>query len=105
MPELDPDAADKAAGGDQPFEVVLARSGLVLHVPADKTILEVVLAAGVKAPYVCREGWCGNCRTVLLDGKADHRDDVLDDDEKAAQDAIHICISRALPGERLTLDR
>lgn len=96
-------AAD--AGGDQPFEVVLARSGRTLQVPADQSILEVMLAAGIKTPYVCREGWCGNCQTTLLGGHADHRDDILEDDEKAAQDTIHICISRAMPGERLILDR
>ncbi len=92
-------------GGDQPFEVVLARSGRTLQVPADKSILEVLLGAGIKTPYVCREGWCGNCETVLLGGKADHRDDILEDDQKAAQDTIHICISRAMPGEQLILDR
>ncbi len=104
-----PPAADLAptadTGGDQPFEVVLARSGRTLHVPADKSILEVILAAGIKTPYVCREGWCGNCETVLLGGRADHRDDILEDDQKAAQDTIHICISRAMPGEQLILDR
>ncbi len=102
-----PPAADAPAApeGDQPFEVVLARSGRTLHVPADKSILDVILAAGIKAPYVCREGWCGNCRTVLLGGRADHRDDILEDDEKAAQDTIHVCISRAMPGEQLILDR
>ena len=99
---LDPAAG---AGGDQAFDVVLARSGRTLHVPADKSILDVVLAAGIKAPYVCREGWCGNCETALLGGKADHRDDILEDDQKAAQDTIHICISRAMPGEQLILDR
>lgn len=97
------DTAD--ASGDQPFEVVLARSGRTLLVPADKSILEVILAAGIKTPYVCREGWCGNCETALLGGRADHRDDILEDDQKAAQDTIHICISRAMPGEQLILDR
>ncbi len=106
LPAAAPPAAPAAgAGGDQPFEVVLARSGRTLQVPADKSILEVILAAGIKTPYVCREGWCGNCETALLGGKADHRDDILEDDQKAAQDTIHICISRALPGEQLILDR
>ena len=103
-PAVDPIRAAEA-GGDQPFEVVLARSGLTLHVPADKSILDVILAAGIKAPYVCREGWCGNCETTLLGGLADHRDDILEDDQKAAQDTIHVCISRAMPGEQLILDR
>ena len=102
-PAVDAGALD--AGGDQPFEVVLARSGCTLLVPAGKSILEVILAAGIKTPYVCREGWCGNCETALLGGKADHRDDILEDDQKAAQDTIHICISRAMPGEQLILDR
>jgi ferredoxin-NADP reductase len=91
--------------GDQPFEVVLARSGRTLQIPADKSILEVMLAAGIKTPYVCREGWCGNCQTGLLGGQADHRDDILEDDQKAAQDTIHVCVSRAMPGEQLILDR
>ena len=76
---------------------------MALTVPDGKPSLEVVLAAGVKASYVCREGWCGNCVCGLLGGRADHRDEGLDDDEKEANDRIHICISRALPGERLVL--
>ena len=33
----------------------------------------------------------------------DHRDEVLDDDEKAANDVMMICVSRAA-GDRLVLD-
>jgi len=36
-------------------------------------------------------------------GTLDHRDDVLDDDEKASNDVMIICVSRA-KGERLVLD-
>ncbi|MCH8149667.1 MAG: oxidoreductase, partial [Planctomycetes bacterium] len=35
---------------------------------------------------------------------AEHRDDVLSDQEKAANTSMMICISRALPGETLILD-
>lgn len=90
---------------NEPFEVELTRTGRVFEIPADKSILEVLLAAGVKAPYVCREGHCSNCRTGLLSGLADHRDNVMDDGEREAQDTIYVCVSRALPGERLVLDR
>lgn len=94
------------AGGDVPFEVELRRSGIVIMVGADQTILQAMLAAGVKAPHVCKEGWCGNCQLTLLEGRADHRDEVLSDDEKAANTAIQTCISRAAPGERrLVIDR
>ena len=98
-------AKPKAAARNDPFEVELARSGRVLQIPADKSILEVLLAAGVQAPYVCLEGHCSNCRTGLISGLADHRDNVMEDGEKEAQDTIYVCVSRALPGERLVLDR
>ena len=88
-----------------PFEVELARSGRVLEIPVGKSILEMLQAAGVKSSYVCREGHCGTCGVRLLAGRADHRDDVMDDDEKAAQNMIYVCVSRAMPGERLIIDR
>jgi ferredoxin-NADP reductase len=90
---------------DAPFEVQLASTGQVFAVPADSTILDVLLGARLKVPYVCKEGWCGNCQLGLLGGCADHRDEVLSDEEKAANNLIHICVSRAARGERLVLDR
>ncbi len=90
--------------GDQPFEVELKSSGEVFTIPADRTILEVLRDAGVDTVYVCEEGWCGTCEVGLVSGKADHRDECLTDDEKEANTKIQICISRALPGERLVLD-
>jgi ferredoxin-NADP reductase len=92
--------------GNFAFEVELRRSGKVIIVGANETILDAILAAGIKAPHVCKEGWCGNCRCALLEGRADHRDEVLSDEDKEANTAIQICISRAAPGEqRLVIDR
>lgn len=90
--------------GDQPFEVELKSSGQVFTIPADRTILEVLRDEGVDTVYVCEEGWCGTCETGLVSGKVDHRDECLTDDEKATNTKMQICISRALPGERLVLD-
>jgi ferredoxin-NADP reductase len=91
---------------DFAFEVELRRSGKVITVGANETILDAILAAGIKAPHLCNEGWCGNCQCTLLEGRADHRDEVLSDEEKEANTAIHICISRAALGERrLVIDR
>jgi vanillate O-demethylase ferredoxin subunit len=87
---------------DQPFEIVLHRTGRTLAVPADKSILEVLKGAGVKVKTLCREGVCGTCRVGLLGGKADHRDEVLTDAEH--ERAIQVCVSRAAPGETLVLD-
>ena len=48
-----------SAGGDEAFEVELSRSGQTLMVPADKSILDVLLDSGLGVPYACEEGWCG----------------------------------------------
>jgi ferredoxin len=72
-------------------------------VPPDKSILEAVRGAGVAVLSSCEEGTCGTCETALLDGEADHRDSVLDDDERAENSCMMICVSRAL-SPRLVLD-
>jgi ferredoxin-NADP reductase len=87
---------------DQPFEIVLKRANLRLTVPADKSILQVVRAAGIKVKTLCVRGSCGTCRVGLISGKVDHRDEVLDDDEK--ESFLQVCVSRAMPGETLVLD-
>lgn len=99
--------SDGAAGSDavdEEFEVELKKSGVTITVPADKSIMEAMEDAGIACDYVCREGWCATCEVPMLGGKADHRDEVLDDDEKAANTKIQTCVSRALPGEKLILD-
>ena len=88
---------------DSPFDVELSRTGVVLRVESDRTILDAVLAAGIKAPNSCGEGVCGSCEVRILEGEVDHRDQVLDDDEKAENEVIMICCSRAR-SPRLVLD-
>jgi ferredoxin-NADP reductase len=90
-------------GPQDEFEVELARSGRTLTVPADRSILEVVEAAGVGVLSSCREGTCGTCETAVLSGAVDHRDTLLTPEERAADDTIFLCVSRAA-GPRLVLD-
>lgn len=92
-------------GGDRPFEVEFAAAGVTATVPPGRSILSVAEAAGIAADWSCREGTCGTCETMLLDGRAEHRDTVLTDEERAAQDTMMICVSRADRGcPRLRLD-
>jgi carnitine monooxygenase subunit len=86
-------AASNTAG--RAFTVVLAKSGITLEVSEDETILKAIERAGVTIPSLCREGVCGTCEVKILEGEADHRDQYLDDDEKAAQKTILLCVSRA----------
>jgi ferredoxin-NADP reductase len=91
------------AGADAPFELVLQRSGITLEVPADTTVYDVIEDAGVSVLGSCFEGICGTCETGVIDGEPDHRDSVLTDEERAANDVMMICVSRCR-GPRLTLD-
>ncbi|WP_306359049.1 PDR/VanB family oxidoreductase [Nocardia sp. CC227C] len=84
------------------FHVELARSGTVIDVPADKSVLEEVLKVRPDVAYSCRQGFCRTCRVTALSADVDHRDTVLTDAERAAGDML-ICVSRC-GGERLVLD-
>ncbi|MGV9411758.1 PDR/VanB family oxidoreductase [Nocardia sp. NPDC003693] len=84
------------------FQVELARTGVTIEVPADKSVLEEVLKVRPDSPYSCRQGFCRTCRVRVIDGDVDHRDTVLTAKERDAGDAL-ICVSRCA-GERLVLD-
>nr|WP_026374974.1 class I ribonucleotide reductase maintenance protein YfaE [Aestuariibacter salexigens] len=50
----------------------------------DKTVLEVLESHDVEVHYHCREGFCGACRTKLIEGDVRYTTDPLafiDDDE------------------------
>ncbi len=86
------------------FTLVLARSGREFIVPEEMTILQVIENnKAAKVECLCREGVCGTCETTILEGEADHRDQYFSDDEKASQQSMLICCSRA-KGKRLVLD-
>lgn len=87
---------------DAPFIVEL-RDGSELEVAADESIVDALERSGRRVLTSCREGNCGTCETVVLGGEVDHRDQLLDDDERAANDVMMICVSRAR-GDRLVLD-
>lgn len=89
--------------GDAAFTLVLAKSGLRLEVPADRTALEVLVENGVEIDSSCEQGVCGTCMTGVLAGEPDHRDQYLTDDEKAANSCFTPCCSRARSSE-LVLD-
>jgi ferredoxin-NADP reductase len=85
------------------FEVVLAQSDLTLTVPPERSVLDVVEEAGISVLSSCREGTCGSCEVLVLSGEPDHRDSVLDEDDRAANDCMMVCVSRSC-GAQLVLD-
>lgn len=88
-------------GINRAFRLVLARSGLSLNVPADRSAASVVQAAGIALPTSCEQGMCGTCLTDVLDGEVDHRDECLDDADRTR--CFTPCCSRAL-SDTLTVD-
>ena len=88
-----PAAPAGQAAADGSFEIKLAASGESFVVPADKTILQVLRDHGYDLDSSCESGTCGTCMTALVEGEPDHRDFVLDDDQR--QSHIMVCVSRA----------
>lgn len=78
-----------------PFEVELALTGVTVTVPPDRSILDVAEEAGALVLSSCREGTCGTCETVVVEGEVDHRDSILTPDEQAANDVMYVCVSRS----------
>jgi len=95
-------AAAPASGGA--FTLVLARSGRELRVEEGVSILQTLERTNAaQVECLCREGVCGTCETRILEGEVDHHDQYLSAEEKAAQQSLMICVSRAR-GARLVLD-
>lgn len=92
-----------AAAGDAEFEVELTRSEMKFAVPRSRTILDLMLERGVFPGYDCKRGECGACLTRVLAGEPLHRDVYQTDEEKAANEFMTVCVSRARP-PRLVLD-
>ena len=75
--DLDGDDAD----GAEAAEVVVELDGAVtsLRWPAGAKLLDVMLAAGLQAPFSCREGACSACACVIQEGTVElEHNEVLD---------------------------
>jgi tetrachlorobenzoquinone reductase len=93
-------SADEAS---DTFEVVCQASGTTVTVPSGKSILDALFDVGIDVPCSCQQGICGTCETRVIAGEVDHRDSILSEDERAANQSMMICVSRAR-GSRLVLD-
>ncbi|MFN8172211.1 MAG: cytochrome P450 [Candidatus Nanopelagicales bacterium] len=97
------DRVDPLPDDAEAFDVVLARTGVTVTVPADRTLLAAVRDVIPGVPYDCEEGYCGSCETRVLAGTPLHRDTILGDDEREASASMMICVGRCASGA-LTLD-
>jgi tetrachlorobenzoquinone reductase len=95
--------ASEPAATEGGFVVVLERQGRQVNVKHGQTIIECLAEAGVLVPSSCLQGICGACETRVLSGRPDHRDGILSDSERAANNTMMICCSGSLDA-RLVLD-
>lgn len=98
-----PDLTQTSMAADGTFEVLLKKSGQILHVGKAQSILKVLQEAGHEVPFSCSEGICGTCLTPVLAGLPDHWDSYLTPEEQAANDQMLVCCSRSQTA-RLVLD-
>jgi vanillate O-demethylase ferredoxin subunit len=87
------------------FTVQVPRHGLTLEVPAERSLLEVLQAAGVQVLHDCLRGECGLCAVDVLavDGRIDHRDVFFSAAEQRAGRRLCACVSRVCAGA-ITID-
>jgi vanillate O-demethylase ferredoxin subunit len=80
---------------DGSFDIQIASSGKVLHVPAGKPVTTVLTEHGIDIPISCEQGVCGTCITRILGGTPEHRDQYFTTDEQALNDQFTPCCSRS----------
>jgi dimethylamine monooxygenase subunit B len=78
------------------------KSGPIIKVPQEMTLLEALHKEGIKVPYSCRVGRCGTCEVKVLEGEVDHADSFLSEKEQIEHRSILPCVSRA-KSERLRI--
>ncbi len=83
------------------FQIKIASTGAMFTVPNDKSIHDVLAANGIEVDSTCKSGMCGDCKVRYLEGKVDHRDLILSEEEHA--EYLTSCCSRSFTRE-LVLD-
>jgi vanillate O-demethylase ferredoxin subunit len=86
-----------------PFIVKIDSTGEEIPIGADETILNVLKNRGFNVNHSCSSGLCGSCITGVLEGEIEHRDGVLDEEEREEGDCMCICVSRG-KSSSITLD-
>src|SRR5579862_8062934 len=54
------------------YKVLVQPHGRHITVPADRSVLDGALAAGLNLPHSCKSGHCGSCRARLRAGEIEY---------------------------------
>ncbi|QSE93754.1 oxidoreductase [Rhodococcus pseudokoreensis] len=88
-------AASVLDGTTRSFEVELRRTGQVLRVAENQSILQAVREAIPDVPSSCEDGFCGSCETKVLGGIPEHNDSILSESERREGNTMMICVGRS----------
>ena len=88
-------AVEVAASADaqNTYTVELKRSGQIIQITPDMSLLSALQAANADIMTSCEQGICGSCETRVLEGVPDHRDSVLSPEEHATNQMMMVCVS------------
>ena len=64
------------------FKIKIASTGKVFTVPPESTIVEILRKNNFLIDTSCEDGFCGTCMTRYIEGEPEHRDSVLDDEDR-----------------------
>jgi ring-1,2-phenylacetyl-CoA epoxidase subunit PaaE len=97
-------AGAEAAAGTAEVTVLLdGRASTFPLSPAGEPILDATLAVRGDAPYACKNGMCGTCRAMLIEGDVEMDHNYALEDEELAAGFVLAC--QAHPrSEKVTLD-
>lgn len=102
-----PDASDRADDDLDGAEAEVELDG-VTHSLAwgrSRTLLDVLLAAGIDAPYSCREGACSACACVVIDGEVEMENNQILDQVDLDDGIVLSCQARPVSDRvRVTYD-
>jgi len=76
------------------FNVTLRPSGRQFQVDTDESILAAALRQGIGLPYGCKNGACGSCKGLLVEGTVEqgpHSSSALSNDEKTRGHVLVCC--------------
>lgn len=87
--------AEKNHAGNRPFQIKLAKSGQMLEVRVNESVVEALAQIGIEIPTTCGEGICGTCLIPILEGTPEHRDMFLNPSEQKKNKQFAACCSRS----------
>ncbi len=64
--------------------------------PKSRNLIDVMLAAGIDAPFSCREGNCGSCAATVVEGQVDLGNAAILEPEDIAEGLFLACQARPL---------